>query len=161
MLEEMNATLSSMHVAVDELKDQVTEINRRLAEAREAPSAADANALRLAGECQASLIATSLVYETSAEKVPSRNIEAESRDLEVVAQWRERHRIGDDKFEAAVGVAMLRFLERHRSYGVTESAGDDTGRMVELNNLHDACEAMRLFTRGVGGRGSDTDSAPS
>ena len=49
---------------------------------------------------------------------------------------------------------MLRFLERHRAYDVTEGAEDDTARMVELNKLHDACEAMRLFDREA----AETDS---
>lgn len=155
MPEALSRTLSAMHGAVDELKEQVVEINRQLTEAREAPTAAGVNALRLAGECQASLIATSLVYAAADEEKSSRDTEAESRDLALVEQWRERHGIGNGRFEAAVGVAMLRFLERHRTYGVTESAKDDTARMVELNRLHDACEAMRLFAADASGTGAD------
>jgi hypothetical protein len=153
VLEEMNSTLASMHAAVAELEDQVAEINRHLTEAR---VAAGVNALRLAGECRASLIATSLVYAEADEGNPSRDTEAESRDLVLLEQWRERHGIGDGRYEAAVGVAMLRFLERHRTYGITDSAEDDAARMVELNRLHDACEAMRLFA--AGGGGTDPDS---
>lgn len=152
--EALSRTLSAMHEAVDELKEQVVDINRQLTEAREAPTAAGVNALRLAGECRASLIATSFVYAAADEERPSRDTEAESRDLALVEQWRERHGIGDGRFEAAVGVAMLRFLERHRTYSVTESAEDDTARMIELNRLHDACEAMRLFAADTGGTGA-------
>lgn len=137
-------TLSSVKASLAGLNERIEALGQQVAGTRDKDTRPDANATTLAGQCQASLLATSLVFADVEEQAASRSPESEQKDQVLVEQWLQRYRIDRSTHEAASAAAIRRFLEKHRTFGVTESAADDALRTEELNRLHDACEAMRL-----------------
>ena len=140
----LNNTLASVEASIVALNERIEALAQQVDASREKDRRPDVNATMLAGQCQASLLATDLVFEAAEDQQMPRNPQSEERDQALVDHWRKRYAIDGSAGEAASAAAILDFLEKHRTFGVTESADDDALRTEALNRLHDACEAMRL-----------------